>query len=340
MDLLVLPGCGDFSPVRVAEKSAAERPAWPQAPAPARIQYQRSVSASSDWGITRSLVQRIVDVLVGGKVERFVRPTGVAEWAGVLCVADPGSAAVWIFDAPRNRAIKVAHAGRFEFASPVAVAMRADGSVYVADSVLKKTFLLDREGLLIRIAAQEGLERPAGLAYDSATDLLYVADSVANRIMVFDATGKQIASWGGAGIEDGQFNRPIHIALDASGTLLVTDALNFRIQAFDRSGRFLWKLGHHGDGTGDFAAPKGIASDREGHVYVVDALFDAIQVFNRDGTLLLAFGERGAAAGQFWLPGGLFIGPQDDIYVADAYNARVQVFASRHVDDRGASSER
>lgn len=299
---------------------------WPQAPAEPRVRYLRSVSGPFDLGIAKPLLRRLAEALTGGDDERFVRPTGVAERNGVLYVADPGTPAVWILDPAHDRFVKVSAVNDRPLASPVAVAARPDGAVFVADTGLKEVLLLDADGKLLGVAAKDNLERPAAVAYEPANQRLYVADSARHKISVYGQNGTLLDTWGHAGTEDGEFNFPTHIALDKSGTVLVTDALNFRIQAFDKNGSFLWKLGRHGDGSGDFAAPKGLASDSAGHIYVVDALFDAVQIFERDGTLLLAFGGTGPGPGQFWLPAGLFIGAENRTYVADAHNGRVQVF--------------
>ncbi len=327
---LLPAGCATTAPPRTAAAStvasAAPAPIWPEPPAKTRIRYLRSISGPQDWGIAKSLFRRLIDALTGSGSDHFIRPTGVAEQQGVLYVADPGAPALWIFDAGRNETHKVERVGDTELLSPVAVAIRPDGAVYLADSRLKKVFLIDRAGELIGVAAQQGLERPAGLAYDPVRGRLYVADSANQRIAVFGPDARLIGTWGAAGSGDGQFNYPTHLALDPAGTLLVTDALNFRVQAFAPDGRYLWQFGHHGDGSGDVAAPKGVAFDPAGHVFVVDALFDAVQIFRRDGRFLLGFGQHGAQPGQFWLPGGLFISPNNEIYVADAFNQRIQVF--------------
>ena len=323
---LVTGGCGAPPRAHDATDTTTTGPAWPPPPAEPRIRYVRSVSGPKDWGIEKSLFQRAIDNLVGHADVSFVRPTAVAEQNGVLYIADPGVPALWILDAAENRFVKADRVGETAFLSPVAVAVRPDGAVFVADSALAKVFLVNPAGELIRIAAEEGLERPAGLAYDADAQRLYVADAAKHSISVYGPDGALIATRGQRGTGDGEFNFPTHLTLDRSGTMLVTDALNFRVQAFDRDGRFLWKLGHPGDGAGDFSAPKGVAADSEGHVYVVDALFDAVQIFDREGAVLLSFGEQGSRAGQFWLPGGVFITARDQIFVADAYNRRVQVF--------------
>jgi DNA-binding beta-propeller fold protein YncE len=308
----------------------APAPAWPAPPAAERVRFLRSVSGPADLGIRKTLLGRLWDAIAGRADERFVRPTGVCAQGETLYVADPGARAVWILNGAANRLSKATEvqteAGEAGFASPVALALRPDGQLYVADSVLKAVVLLTREGRFVRVAAREGLEQPVAVSYDPALDRLFVADAAAHRIASFDATGRMVGAAGSGGSEVSEFNRPTHLSLESDGTLLVTDALNFRVQAIDRSGRFVWSFGHQGDGSGDLAAPKGVASDRAGHVYVADALFDVVQIFDRDGSFLLAFGGHGDGPGQFWLPNGLFIDARDRIYVADSYNRRIQVF--------------
>lgn len=319
----LVSACGMQSSV---PETPAEARVWPAAPAAPRIRYVRSLSGPQDLGIEKPWYRRMAETLFGKTEEFLIRPTGVTERDGVLYVADPGAQALWLFNIPQQRFTKVTQIDKAALASPVAVAVRGDGAVFVADSWLKKVFLLDRDGKPIRTFIDNGLERPAALAYDAATDRLYVADSAAHRIAAYGPDGAPISAWGKRGGADGEFNYPTHLAFNGTGTLLVTDALNFRIQAFDREGKFLWKMGRQGDGSGNLAAPKGVAADSQGHLYIVDALFDAVQIFERNGSLLLAFGERGTERGQFWIPGGIFIGPHDRIYIADAYNQRVQIF--------------
>jgi sugar lactone lactonase YvrE len=311
--------------VAAAQQSAAG-PQWPKPPAVARIRFVRSVSGASDWGIARGWFGRLADSLTGRHAATFVRPTGVAEHEGVLYVADAGAQALIILDAPRHLEIRVDRIADRRLVSPVAVAVGPGGSVFLADSWLKQVLLLDRDGKLQRIVVGEGLGRPAAVAYDAVRRRLYVADSMAHVVNIYDLDGRLLGSVGGLGQQQGRFNSPTHLALARDGRLLVTDALNFRIQVFDSEGGFQRSLGTPGDGAGNFAAPKGVAADHAGHVYAADAMFDAVQVFDERGVLLLGFGEQGTQAGQFWMPNGLFMNEGEQLFVADAYNRRVQVF--------------
>jgi DNA-binding beta-propeller fold protein YncE len=322
-----IASCGPI-PLKPQEAPArSEQLVWPRAPAEPRIRFLRQVTGPADWGLARSAVQGFMDRVTGQKPFRLVRPTGVAERGRILFVADAGAQAMVILDRARDRELVVDRVGGEALVSPVAVTPGPGDTVFLADSALKKVFVIDARGQLLRTIGGEGrLARPAGLAYDASADRLYVADSQAHRVLVYAGDGRFLETFGANGSAPGAFNFPTHLALTRAGELLVTDTLNFRIQVLDREGHPLGQFGRAGDGSGDFSSPKGVASDRDGNIYVVDALFDAVQVFQRDGSLLLGFGERGTRAGNFWLPNGIFIAPDDTIYVADAFNQRISVF--------------
>jgi DNA-binding beta-propeller fold protein YncE len=320
-------------PAPGAERSAGKSdsaevtgPVWPKPPEPARIRYLKSIDGASDWGLARSWFGRAVDTVTGRHEAQFVRPTSVAEQDGVLYIADPGAPSVVVFDTPRHKELRITRLGDKALVSPVAVTPGPQGTVFVADSYLRQVLQLDANGKLLRTIAHVDLQRPSSLAFDASRRRLYVGDSKAHVIHVFDDLGQKIASFGGLGSGPGQFNSPTHMALLPDGDIVVTDALNFRIEAFGADGQVKYQFGKIGDGAGNFAAPKGVAIDREGHVYVADAMFNAVQVFDAQGRLLLGFGEQGTQAGQFWIPNGLYIDAKQQLFVADAYNRRIQVF--------------
>jgi hypothetical protein len=68
--------------------------------------------------------------------------------------------------------------------------------------------------------------------------------------------------WGSLGSGDGQFNKPIGIAIDSSGNLYVSGLNNNRIQKFDGDGNFLTKWGSSGQQTDSSVGPTELSSTR------------------------------------------------------------------------------
>jgi sugar lactone lactonase YvrE len=321
---LLLAALAGPQPGAAASTPAPQR-VWPAPPDEPRIAYVRSLTSPADFGVQRSTLGRFKDWLVGSKADGqfFVKPFGLAlDAQGDFCLSDTGANAVCYFDAARKKWHRWDTVGKTRFASPVAVA-KQDHTLYVADSALGCIIAFTDEGKpLFQITA--GLKRPSGLAISGQK--LYVTDSQAQAVLMFDLEGHALGQFGGRGSGAGEFNFPSHISADASGSLLVTDSMNSRIQIFDASGKFLRQLGSRGDGPGYFTRPKGAAVDSYGHLYVLDALFDNFQIFDPQGRLLMALGQTGKEPGEFWLPNAIAISRDNQIYVADSYNHRVQVF--------------
>jgi DNA-binding beta-propeller fold protein YncE len=216
---------------------------------------------------------------------------------------------------------------------------------------------------VIRAAGSENFVSPVGIGLGQ--DAIYIADSVAGKIFVFDRQGEHKTTISGlmrpTGIALHAESRRLYVAdtlgnqivifddqgvrLSAFGsrgtaigqfnyptsvalrgdTLFVNDTMNFRIQAFTLGGSPVSHFGEIGDGSGQFALSKGLGVDEQGHVYVADGLSNYIQIFDQEGRFLLSFGGMGGAAGQFMLPTGIHI-VGNTIFVADSQNHRVQVF--------------
>src|SRR3990172_903217 len=61
---------------------------------------------------------------------------------------------------------------------------------------------------------------------------IYVSDQVGNSILVFDASGNYLASFGRFGADDAGFTAPSDLAIDADGNILVVDTGNGRVMIF------------------------------------------------------------------------------------------------------------
>jgi DNA-binding beta-propeller fold protein YncE len=213
------------------------------------------------------------------------------------------------------------------FPSIVGSCHTPDGKILFTDSKLNKIFRFVPGNRELQIFNDSiSLDQPTGIAYSAVKEEIWVVETKAHRISVFNKNGELLKQIGGRGNGPGEFNFPTYIWIDRSGTIYVVDAMNFRIQIFDRNGDFISAFGEIGDASGYFARPKGVATDSFGHIYVTDVLYHAVQVFDQNGKLLYVFGSRGSEKEQFWMPTGIFIDDRDFIYIADSYNSRIQIF--------------
>ena len=324
--LALTTSCAE-QPQVVNKKSEPLVQSWPAAPEKTRIEYVTSFSQPQDLGINGGTLSWVKRLLFGKRQTQLVRPMAILVDGELIYVADPGARGVHRFDQASGRYQLILGKDRTPLPSPVGLALGNHGRVYLSDSILGQVLTIDvnsKEALEFPLSVP--LQQPTGIAFDRATDQLFVTNTPAHQLQIFDAAGNWQQSIGTHGDGDGQFNYPTLLWLANSGLLYITDALNFRVQIFDRSGVWQSMFGQQGDGTGNLTRHKGVATDSYGHVYVVDAIFHAIQVFDKHGNFLLSLGEQGDAPGQFWLPSGIFIDDMDRIYVADSYNRRVQIF--------------
>jgi hypothetical protein len=174
-----------------------------------------------------------------------------------------------------------------------------------------------------------------GLAVDAAGNV-WAADSVNERIQIFNSTLDFQDKEGTAGTGNGQFATgigPRDLAFDGSGNLFVTDRGNNRVQKFTVSGTnptYASQFGAAGTGNGQFNAPDGIAiKTSNGRIYVTDVGNTRVQIFDASGIYVTQFGSSGTGDGEFSNPIAVAVNQSNgDVYVVDASNDNVQQFTT------------
>lgn len=301
---------------------------WPKPPEKPRLEYLYSFSKPSDLKIEKKNSEKVMEFIFGkgkGEVDALARPQGIAGRDGKILVTDTLQACVHVFDERRQEYFKIKKAGADALLFPVGVATDGRGQIYVTDSKLNKVLIFSPKGEFVAELGKGKFYRPTGIAVDDIYDRIYVTDTLAGKIEVFNVAGLPLMTFGTLGAGRGNFNHPVYLAVGQYGDLYVVDSLNFRVEIFAKDGKLKNVFGKMGRAPGAFSQPKGIALDSDQNIYVTDSSFDNVQIFNPAGKLLLFFGEPGDQAGQLWLPAGIAI-DGDKIYVADSYNSRVQVF--------------
>lgn len=275
---------------------------WPPLPAEPRIQFLTSFRFSSDVEAPRSELGRI---LFGESTETLPinKPYGVALWRGRIYVCDIRQDAVVILDlvAKQTRLLVARRLGGL--AQPVDICIAQDGRKYVADIQRGSVFVFDAEDQTAGVIGWPGLQ-PSSVAVGG--ERLYITDFASQSVIVVNRdTGERLGSIGGPGSEDGQFVRPLGVAIDPDGNVVVCDVIRCRVQIFSPEGRLIRAFAEIGDTIGALARPKHIAVDDEGVVYVVDSAFQNVQLFNEEGQVLTFFGAAGAHPGAMDLPAGI-----------------------------------
>lgn len=153
-------------------------------------------------------------------------------------------------------------------------------------------------------------------------DRVFVADSTAQFIHVFDLKSRKYARWKPAAPL--QFSQPVGVAWDPRGRLFVSDSVGGCVFTFDAQGKPLGQFG-----TADLKRPAGIAWDAKANrLLVVDTTGHCVVAFSPEGAIQGRFGKRGAAAGEFNFPTNITVDHAGRIYVSDTLNFRVQQLAS------------
>jgi len=238
--------------------------------------------------------------------------------------------------------------GSAQFNWTSGVALDSSGNVYVGDYWNDRIQKFTSSGTFITAWGTPGRAEgqffgPLGVALDRSGNV-YVADSANNRIQMFKLASPcpsgtiQIVSgvcfiraWGEGGSENGQFRRPVGVAVDPSGNVYVSDLGNDRVQKFGSTGGFFRAWGEHGSGDGQFNTPQGLTVS-SGNVYVADQNNARIQKFTNTGTFTTKWGGFGSLDGQFRFPFDVAVHSSgivvlsERVFVSDTDNNRIQVF--------------
>ncbi|PYX80241.1 MAG: hypothetical protein DMG70_24705 [Acidobacteria bacterium] len=229
-----------------------------------------------------------VEFIHNGKEVHFEQIIGLAiDEDDRLFVSDSHLRTVFVFDAAHRL---VGSFGQESLERPSGIAMDTRNRfLYVADVVKDHIAVFDADSLkLLRTIggppAKVGDEdagtfaRPTNVAVD-ANGNVYVADTLNDRIQIFDADGNFISMFGRAGDGPGAFGRPKGLAVDRDGHIWVADTSMDRVQVFDREGRLAGFFGMHGTLPGQFILPTGIAIDKQNRVLVSEQFKGRVQVF-------------------------------------------------------------
>ncbi len=167
-------------------------------------------------------------------------------------------------------------------------------------------------GIISRIEVTQLTAAPNGCAVTSTGNLLV---TLANHTVVELNKERNVTLTIGTtrGTEDGQFDKPMGIAVNSAGIIHVVDSNNNRIQRFDSGCRFRGKFGTKGQGNNQFNCPERIAITSKDDIIITDTGNYRIQIFDKNGNYISTFGSYGTTDGCFKNPRGIAIDAKDNI---------------------------
>jgi DNA-binding beta-propeller fold protein YncE len=178
--------------------------------------------------------------------EVLVRPGGLAidNENRFLYVADTGNDVIDVFDADTLKYLrqigKPSHKHEQTdpgtFSLPEAVAVDADGNVYVTDTFNDRIEIFDADGNYISTFGKIGdspadFERPKSVAVDGDGHV-WVVDAGKGQVKVFSQSGRLLIYFGGQGYYPGQFMGPWGITIDKFNRVIVSETFPGRVQMF------------------------------------------------------------------------------------------------------------
>ena len=311
-------------------------PVWPGSPEVPRYIYAGQLTGEANFPAVQedqgSDVERAIAWLVGlssaaPEPRVLQRPqSGTVDSRGRVLVTDVSRQGLYVFDVEAGElAVWTRATAERDFVSPIGVAESTEGRILVTDSELGIVAVLNDEGRPLPPFGKGLLRRPTGIAVDRTSGRIFVADTRANDIKIFDSQGDLIDTLGAEGDMPGYLNAPTYIDY-REGALYISDTLNSRIQIVRPEDDSIQQVGERGLYVGNLTRPKGVAVDSEGKIFIVESYYDHLLIFNGTGEFLMPIGGSGNRPGQFFLPAGVWVDGRDQVYVADMFNGRVVVF--------------
>ena len=170
-----------------------------------------------------------------------------------------------------------------------------------------------------------GMGKPFDI--DVCRGRIYITDTVAGNIKVFDVPGARFFEFGDK--RPGAVGKPLGITTDGQCRVYVADARAGQILVYDQNGEFLQSLGN----AELFSRLSHVAAAQDGSkVFAVDtggvdSESHRIRVFDtQTGEHVYDIGTRGREEGEFNLPRDITVGPDNLLYVVDGGNFRIQIF--------------
>jgi len=186
------------------------------------------------------------------------------------------------------------------------------------------------------------LEMPTAITLDDAGNI-YVTDSRADRVFVFDSAYNPIRTIGRGGRGDDTLTFPMDTEI-INAEIFVADQGGYRVQVFDINGDWLRSITFEGTegqncnwftgvceipGMPPFTKLQALSRDSLGRLHVLDNFAASAMIFDpADGTFINAYGAYGIDPGQLRVPMDVAVLTNDMAIVTAGDGDRVEIFTT------------
>jgi DNA-binding beta-propeller fold protein YncE len=175
----------------------------------------------------------------------------------------------------------------------------------------------------------------AAVAADSKGNVYAFQRAEQAKVMVFDANGKFLKSWG-----ETEFEFPHGLGVAPDGSVWAADKKREQLLKFSPDGKLLMTIGER-DVTGDatsqntFNGLSDMAQAKNGDIFVSDGENSAPGVppynnrvlkFSKDGKFVKMWGTKGEGPSEFSAPHCIAVDSKENVWVGDRGNKRLQEF--------------
>lgn len=167
----------------------------------------------------------------------------------------------------------------------------------------------------------------SGVDIDSRGNI-YALQRTPSMVMIFDAKGKFLRSWG-----EGLFAKTHALRIDRQDNVWITDKGLHQVMKFTRDGKLLMTLGTRnvaGDNASRVAlnGPADVAFGPDGDIFVADGESSNSRIvrYASDGRFLTSWGTKGSEPGQLLVPHSIVMDAHGRLYVANRGNKRIEIY--------------
>ena len=278
------------------------------------------------------------DNLAVENVPKFAaRVADATAFSGDHYITDPRVGSVFVYDE------LMALTGEIKgLNKPLGVAVDMQGRILVGNDGRDNIEAYDpATGDLVAVFGVGLVQMPTAITVDIAGNI-YVTDSRANRVQVFDSTYTLVGTIGRGGIGDDTLNFPMDTEIIGQ-EVFVADQKGDRVQVYELDGTWVRSLTFEGTdgvncswftgvceipGMPPFTRLQALATDSLGNLHVLDNFAASVVILDpADGTMINAYGEYGTAPGQLRVPMDVQVSATDMAIVTTGDGSRIEFFA-------------